>query len=256
MPEDLRYIVKQGDCLSSIAEEYGYTWTFLWNHNAELKSKRKNPNTLLPGDVVLIPGKDPKNYSRAVDQRHRFRRKRSPAKLRLVLERYHKPLANKQYELIIDTQVFRGSTDGSGFLEVVIPPEATSGTLRVPSEHLECELQLGHLDPLEEISGVQARLENLGFLAGEITGELDDHTREALQVFQMTFGLDPTGELDDVTRQKLLERHDQQHAPLPEPPPPPADPPANDDSHLGVEDVATDPEADAREFERLRNVDE
>lgn len=255
MPDDIEYVVQQGDCLSSIAEQYGYLWQTIWNHNSALQSKRKNPNTLLPGDVVLIPAKNPKFVSRGVDNRHKFKRKGSPAKFRLVLERYNQLLANKKYELAIGDKIFRGSTDGNGLLEVAIPPNAQSGLLRVPEEQIECELEFGFMDPLNEISGVQSRLQNLGFLTGELSGQLDDDTKEALQYFQMTFGLQPTGELDEATRQKLLERHDNVHAGLTEPPPPAPEAPANDDSHLG-EDVTIDEQADAREFERLANLDE
>jgi N-acetylmuramoyl-L-alanine amidase len=59
------HTVKQGDCISSIAHETGFFWETLWNHpdNAKLKQLRKNPNALLPGDVVSIPDQRVKQES-------------------------------------------------------------------------------------------------------------------------------------------------------------------------------------------------
>jgi N-acetylmuramoyl-L-alanine amidase len=51
--------VVQGDCVLSIAEQYGFFWETVWNHpsNAELKKKREDPAILYPGDVVFVPEK-------------------------------------------------------------------------------------------------------------------------------------------------------------------------------------------------------
>ena len=52
------HTVEQGEHLSSIAAKYGFQKVAtIWDHpdNAGLKSKRKNPHILLPGDKVVIP---------------------------------------------------------------------------------------------------------------------------------------------------------------------------------------------------------
>ncbi|MGC9973362.1 MAG: LysM domain-containing protein [Bryobacteraceae bacterium] len=50
------HVVKQGDCMSSIADQYGFFWETLWNHerNAQLKERRKNPNVLMAGDPAVL----------------------------------------------------------------------------------------------------------------------------------------------------------------------------------------------------------
>jgi N-acetylmuramoyl-L-alanine amidase len=205
------YLVQQGDCISSIANQEGLLPDTLWNANPELKAKRKNPNALFPGDEVKIPGKNLKTVSAATDQTHKFVLKRAPTKFRLIVERYQQPLANKKYTLQVLDNTYRGTTDKTGLLEVLLPAHADSGTLRIPEEELEYQLQFGYLDPLDEISGVQGRLQNLGYYDGDVTGEMSEDLQEALQFFQSDSGLDVTGELNDATRQKLLEHHDQTH---------------------------------------------
>jgi len=74
---------------------------------------------------------------------------------------------------------------------------------------MEYDLELGRLDPVDKISGVQARLNNLGFDCGRVDGVMNTETKEALQAFQVTVGLPPTGELDSATKAKLYEGHER-----------------------------------------------
>ncbi len=91
MPLD--YLVETGDCISSIAFDHGFFWETIWNHpqNAELKSKRKDPNILQEGDVVHTPDLRLKRESRPTNQKHKFVRKGAPAKLRLRIMEEPKP---------------------------------------------------------------------------------------------------------------------------------------------------------------------
>src|SRR5215813_7826422 len=59
---------------SSLAGARGLKWDTVWNHpkNAQLKAKRKDPNVLMPGDVVYLPDLDPRIEDRPTDQRHEF----------------------------------------------------------------------------------------------------------------------------------------------------------------------------------------
>jgi N-acetylmuramoyl-L-alanine amidase len=52
------YTVVQGDCLSSIALQFGYAdWRNIYNDaaNAAFRQLRPNPNLIYPGDEIFIP---------------------------------------------------------------------------------------------------------------------------------------------------------------------------------------------------------
>jgi hypothetical protein len=208
MPID--HVVKQGDCLSSLALEYGFLPETIWNDpaNAELKQKRKNMSILFEGDIVVIPDKRLREESRPTTARHVFKRKGVPEILQMTLQDFrYEPRKNVKYTITIDGQTEEGQTDANGHLQHPIPPNAREGKLVVHDGGVDEEypLNLGYLDPITEVSGVQKRLSSLGFDCGEVDGILGPKTEQAISEFQVQHKLDPTGEVDDKTRQKLKE---------------------------------------------------
>lgn len=203
------YIVKPGDCISSIAFEHGFFADTIWNHpaNAELKLKRKDPNTLCGGDTVFVPDKREKTVNKPTNEVHRFQVHNTPALCSLQLFDEDEFRANQDYELEIDGLKFQGRTDAEGVLRITIPPNARSGKLIIGPDLAEFSLNFGQLEPPAEISGIQARLNNMGYQC-EISGELDDATRRALRGFQRACGLEETGEIDAATGQKIDQLHD------------------------------------------------
>jgi N-acetylmuramoyl-L-alanine amidase len=213
------YAVRQGDCLSSIAETFGFgDFETIYQHpeNAGFRKKRPNPNIICPGDVLFIPDLETKQHVVATDQKHSFVLKRAQVRLRLRLEDdLHRPYKETKYQLRIGQKYWRGSTNGSGMVNHEIPADAVDGEITIfPSGLPEDSgytflLHLGHLDPVEEDAGVDARLLNLGYGPVETEGSLSDAERaDALKQFQADHGLQASGELTDETRSKLRERHD------------------------------------------------
>jgi N-acetylmuramoyl-L-alanine amidase len=195
--------VRQGDCISNIAYRNGFHWQTVWNHpdNSDLRQQREDPNALLPGDVVHIPDLVPKQEPGATEQRQRFRLRGVPAKLKLRLLVNDEPRANEPYELCVDGRWQRGDTDGDGYLEVSIPPDARTGELTVGSGEMQDRypLRFGTVDPIDTDSGVAGRLQNLGY-------EQDDQDLETMiRAFQRHEGLTDTGEADASTRNRLRE---------------------------------------------------
>jgi len=233
------HIVSQGECISSIAHQYGFFWKTLWDRaeNAALKQKRGDPNVLWPGDEVFIPELQIKEVSRAAKQKHRFRRKGEPAKLKLRLLKEEPqepeedqpsdpgvcdlgpqkprklkqtPRANVPYRLIIDGVSMEGQSDSDGYIKETIPPGAVGGTLILypGTDHEEqIAITLGAMDPKGEWVGIRKRLNNLGFVCALAGNEMTDDLHDALAGFQEAYGLDVTGKLDDATRDKLVQAH-------------------------------------------------
>ena len=77
--------------------------------------------------------------------------------------------------------------------------------LRVGTEPdvTERELLLGGVDPIDQVSGVQGRLNNLGFDCGKIDGICGEHTRAAIREYQRSRKLAETGSPDEATRRQL-----------------------------------------------------
>ncbi len=161
------HVVREGECISSIAKSSGHFWETIWNDaaNSELKSARENPNVLLPDDRVTIPELKAKQEAGATEEHHRFRRKGEPALFRMRLveppepdeeegeeqgeeaqaaggdfvggdkepepgeAKEDTPRANVPYTLIVDGEHTEGTSDADGRIEVPIPGNARTGKL-------------------------------------------------------------------------------------------------------------------------------
>jgi Putative peptidoglycan binding domain len=206
--------VQLGECMTSIADQHGFFWEYLWGlpENAALREKREDPHTLAPGDIVHIPDLREKEVPVKTGRTWEFRKKGIPAQVRLQLFRGEEPRATEEYTFqVAGRRDQTGKTDGDGVLRVFIPPDAASGKLTIGPDEQVYEFDFGKLQPIETIEGVQARLNNLGYSCGEPNGELNDETRKAIGQFQRRFGLEPTGEPDEATKEKLIEVHDEEN---------------------------------------------
>jgi hypothetical protein len=212
MPREHR--VLQGECMTSIAIHYGFFWRALWKlpENAELEQLRGDPNALAPGDTIHIPDLRDTTVTRATDTRHKFRRKGTPARFQVQLLAGGKPRANLRYTLLVDGVPNEGVSDGEGCINVGISPRARQGRLLIHADDDErepevYELNFGHLDPIGTLSGVQGRLQNLGWYQGPVDGNLSEEFEDALAQFQREHGLSVTREADEPTRNKLEQVH-------------------------------------------------
>ncbi len=208
------YTVKQGDCISSIADHFGFFWETLWNdpNNAGLKKKRNNnPNALQPGDTVFIPNKRRREESCSPTNRHTFRVLGVPVRFNLqLLDAEGNPRADIPYTLDIDGKKTQGKTPADGKISETIAPNAKKAvlTLKVPEMPDEVhEFQLGHMNPIDNAGGIQGRLKNLGYYHGDIHSNLDEATAEAIKAFQKDSGLPETGEMDAATQSIIEARH-------------------------------------------------
>lgn len=202
--------VRQGECISSIAAESGHRWSTIWDapENAALRAARTDANQLLPGDRVHVPDREKKWEHGQTEARHRFQRHGETAYLPVRLMVNDQPLAGEAYTLVIDGgREQTGCTDAEGKLRVPISAAAKRARLVVGEDRREFLLDLGCMDPIESLAGVQKRLLNLGFDCGRVDGVWDDRSSHELRRFQRMSNLDDTGTPDDATRRKLVEVH-------------------------------------------------
>ena len=206
----IEHTVKSGECISSIADQYGFFPDTVWNHsgNATLKTKRKDPNLLLPGDLVVIPDKQLKTVDKPPEQKHRFRKKGVPALLRLQIFDGETLRSDQSYTLTVDGKIHRGTTDGDGILEVEIPPDAKEADLTIGPDEFRVHLELGRVPPADELQGVLTRLNNLGYDCGRPEDGLTEQAQEAIKAFQYRYKLEQTGKADAPTKDKLAQLHD------------------------------------------------
>jgi N-acetylmuramoyl-L-alanine amidase len=196
-----------GETTSSLAKKKGFFWRTIWEHaeNASLRAKRKDPNVLYETDEIFIPERETKTVSKGTEAQHVFRRKGEPSKIKMQMLQLGKPRADEDYILDVDGKQTNGKTDADGRLEHFIPGDAKSGKLIFKGGKEVHHLRLGNLDPLDQISGVQQRLNNLGYNCGGEMGKFGEKTREALKKFQAENKLDESGEPDAATKAKLEE---------------------------------------------------
>ena len=204
------HVVNQGETLFELAQKHGLeSWKKIYDHaeNREFRQKRPDPGIIFPGDRIFVPNKVLKKQPSAVDKAHVFKVKTQKAHVRIaVQDGEKKPLAGKDYTLEVDGVSESRCLPVDGLLEVEVAVDAREGRLVVEGddgESMEWTLQLGSMDPLNEICGVQARLKNLGIYTGSLDGTLNDDTRTAIYAFQARQGLEPTGNPDEAFQQEL-----------------------------------------------------
>ena len=199
--------VGKGESAISLARKNGFFWKTVWDHpeNADLKRERKDPTLLYETDMIFIPKREPKEISKGTESEHTFKLKGEPCKLKLQLLELGKPRKNEDYVLEINGELIQGKTDGNGELEHYIPGITKSGKLILRNGKETYPLKVGNLDPIDTVSGVQQRLNNLGYSCGSEDGKMTEKTKEALRKFQAECKLNVTGEIDSATKAKLTE---------------------------------------------------
>ena len=211
------HTVQQGECLSSIAAAYHFPdWHIIYDdpNNADFRAKRPNPNLIYPGDQLYIPDLREKWSDASTDQKHVYVVHAKPTYLNVrIQDSNEQAIPSARYQLTLGDLKLTGSTDSDGWIRTKIPALAEEGKLQVwpspgdPDTVLEWPVFLGHLDPLDTVSGVKARLNNLGYDCGEVNDDQDDLYDASVRQFQEDAGITIDGIVGPQTRHKLLEDH-------------------------------------------------
>lgn len=211
------YTVQQGDTLLRIAKQHGFQrGSTLYEHpsNAAFRELRPDPNLIYPGDKIKIPDIEPAVQVKPTNGRHTFTLKAPELeKFYLkILNRAGEPWVGKRVILNVTNQELDVEIPDNGLLEIELPNgDETEGKLQLFMEQgveepsYIFDIKLAHLDPIEETSGIQARCNLLGYDAGEVNGEMNEQTRDAIKYFQAANSIEKTGEPDRETKNKLKE---------------------------------------------------
>jgi hypothetical protein len=210
--------VQQGEGMIHIAAKYQFLdYQTIWDDakNAQLKRQRPNPELLFPGDLVYIPDKKSRNETRGTGSKYTFQiRQKATQTIRIAVEDTEgKRLAGTGYTLMVAGEEIAGQTDGQGILQADVPVDEQEGELHIQN-HV-WPLKIAHLNPIEHthdrgVSGVVARLRNLGYEPGPTEGTLDDEkTKAAIRAFQEEHGLPVDGSCTprSATLARLIEKH-------------------------------------------------
>lgn len=204
-----RHTVRQGESILSLSKRYGIPADKILNHseNEQISQRNRNTGILFPGDQVTIPDREIKEVDAGTGQRHHFRCTNRTAWLKIQFFHQDDPRSEEPYRLIVGTQESSGNLDQDGWMRVRVPVDARDALVILGERDREerINLRIGHLNPIDEISGVKQRLNNLGFYCGSEDDELNEVVQAALLSFQAKQGLEETGELDDATKNRLRE---------------------------------------------------
>lgn len=197
------HTVLKGEHLSLIAKKYGIQWEKIWDDagNSDLRTRRKTPNILHPGDVLVIPERASKEETGSTEQRHRFRLLGSQRIRVVIRDEFGKPFSKYKFCLSISgREDLNDPLTDDGVLEADVPLDVKKARLFLKGIYLTFTLNIGELNPTAGLSGVQQRLKNLGFYDGQVDGKLTPKTRSAIAGFQNSVNLPPAGIADRDTR--------------------------------------------------------
>ncbi|BCD99506.1 PGRP and LysM peptidoglycan-binding domain-containing protein [Marinagarivorans cellulosilyticus] len=210
------HTVAQGETLTRIARQYKYSSaSALYDHpdNEAFRALRDDPNVIYPGDEITIPDITPKKTSARSGNTHIFCLKREIEVVKIKMQdRSGNPLTGCRVVMDVGSAKIDQIIDDSGMVEVpLVNGDESGGTLDIytdpdsdtPAQSFELELAV--LDPVETLSGVQARCNALGHDCGVADGIMGSKTRAGVKSFQAQYGLDVDAVPGPMTKAKLKE---------------------------------------------------
>lgn len=239
----IKHVVQEGECLSTIALQYDFSnWRTIYDapENLKFRKKRPNPNVIYPGDIIIIPDREQRTEeNRQTEKRHKYIVKRERWVFRIEMkDEEGNGIEGEPYIFEIAGEMpMKGKSGAGGLIEIEVPGHLRQARLKFLGEWFD--VNIGTLDPVARVKGIQERLNNLGFKAGPVDGIVGPKTRRAVYAFQLTQpDLKATGLIDDDTRKRLLKVHDNDErvtppeedmTPVDEEPPPVYEPPEEGD---------------------------
>jgi|HubBroStandDraft_2_1064218.scaffolds.fasta_scaffold40481_3 hypothetical protein len=167
------YVIKQGDYLLQLAYSLGFDADSVWNDptNSDLRTLRSNPAILFPGDLVQVPTAPPSPPATLVTgSANNFTS--SPPTVTLTqtfAAADGTPYASMAFTVQELPDLTGQTTDGNGTATLEVPVTLDTATLTFTDTGEVWVLQLGQMDPINTLSGIFKRLQNLNYVPASTT---------------------------------------------------------------------------------------
>jgi hypothetical protein len=174
--------------------------------NRGLRAHRKNPQTLIERDEVVIPDKRPLTHAAKTGASATITVFLPRVRVRVrLLDFGSSALGGAHAKVTALGAPEEVDADGDGVFEVSIAANARDLSLGV--KDTVWSLAVGALAPIDSPSGIRHRLASLGYDAGDDDDETDEALRWAIEEFERDHGHKPTGKVDDGFLDKLSDAH-------------------------------------------------
>jgi hypothetical protein len=161
------YVIRQGDYLLQVAHTFGFDADTVWNDdkNSDLARLRPDHNILRPGDILYIPDqayKTPDYQSLNTGATNSFV---ADAPTTTINIQFSDAQLASQACIVVELDHLTGlTTDGSGLLTFAAPVTLQIATITFSVLALTYSCRIGFLDPINTLSGIYQRLQNLGYI--------------------------------------------------------------------------------------------
>jgi len=183
------YVVRQGDYLAKLAYQFGFDAGAIWNDgkNAQLRELRPNQNILNPTDILYIPNqadKTPVTQSLSTGTTNAF--VSDPPTVNVAIRFLDAPFASQAYSVAELPQLVGLTTGQDGTATLSIPITLDSFTIAFTESGMSFAFDVGCLDPIDTLSGIFQRLQNLGYIDPDAASDPPDMDvmRAALRAFK------------------------------------------------------------------------
>lgn len=209
----IAHVVKEGEHISSIAEQYRFMhYESVWNapENATLREKRRIPHQLVPGDEVFIPDKSRKTVRIRAGGRYTIAIRAETLYLRVrVRDIFGEPIASASGTLHVGHAGLAVSSDPDGIVEAPISRDTSDATLEIAGHMFQ--LSIGGLHPSDMPSGQWGRMLNLDLWDPDVDDREDvDASELAFELLEQGRAAEPDSEGDGAAAaDALAEHHDR-----------------------------------------------
>jgi hypothetical protein len=189
------YVVRQGDYLARLAYQFGFDADAVWADakNAQLRQDRSDHNILSPTDLLYIPdqGGTPATQSLTTGTTNAF--VSNPPTTTVTIRFVDAPFASQAYSVPELPELTGLTTGQDGTATFSIPVTLDTFTIAFTGSGTSFSFDVGCLDPINTLSGIFQRLQNLGYIDPDVTADPPDLdvVRAALRAFRAA-SQDPT----------------------------------------------------------------